>query len=378
MVPVRGVVIAGVGMTPFVRKAGVRVSTLAGQAARCAIADCAIDPRRIEAVFAGSGRSTAGLAQHTLLQIGLLNGIPAVNVENACASGSSALFLAWLAIASGQYDAVLVVGAEMLSMGSGGPIVLDDEAREEAPALTFPAWYALKANRLVQTGIATVEDLALVAVKNRQQGALNPYAQQREPVSLETVLASRMIADPLTLLQCCPSSDGAAAAIVCSEQVARSLGVPLIRISGIALLSGRPHGTVPDVTALAAQKAYEQAGLGPEDVSVAEVHDAFTVAELLHYESLGFCAPGESPKLLRDRTTWLGGRLPVSPGGGLIARGHPPGATGLAQIAELTWQLRGQAGPRQVEGARVGLAHTQGATIPTLEANATQVTLLVA
>jgi acetyl-CoA acetyltransferase len=365
-------------MTPFVRKAGVRAPVLAGQAAQRAIADCAIDPYRIEAIFAGSGRSTAGLAQHTLLEIGLLSGIPAINVENACASSSSALFLAWLAIASGQYDAVLVVGAETLSTESGGPLALDDEAREEAPALTFPAWYALKANRLVQTGIATVEDLALVAVKNRQQGALNPYAQQREPVSLETVLSSRMIADPLTLLQCCPSSDGAAAAIVCSEQVARSLGVPLIRIAGIALLSGRPHGTVPDVTALAARKAYEQAGIGPEDISVAEVHDAFTVAELLHYENLGFCAPGEAPKLLRDRITWLGGRLPVSPGGGLLARGHPPGATGLAQIAELTWQLRGQAGPRQVEGARVGLAHTQGATIPTLEANATQVTLLVA
>ncbi len=373
----RGVVIAGVGMTPFIRNAGVRASVLAGQAAQQAIADCAIDPRKIEAVFAGSGRSTAGLAQRTLLEIGLPSGIPAVNVENACASGSTALFLAWLTIASGQHDVVLVVGAETLSMGGSGPIALDDEAREEAPALTFPAWYALKANRLVQTGTATIEDLALVAVKNRQHGALNPYAQQREPVSLETVLASRMIADTLTLLQCCPPSDGGAAAVLCSEHVARSLGVARIRIAGMSLLSGRPHGAMPDVSVVAAQKAYEQAGIGPEDVSVAEVHDAFTVAELLHYESLGFCAPGEGPRLLRDRVTWLGGRLPVSPGGGLIARGHPPGATGLAQVAELTWQLRGQAGPRQVEGARIGLAHIQGATVPTLEANATQVTLLV-
>ncbi len=371
----RTVVIAGVGMTPFARSAGQRVSALAGQAAQQALRDCAVDPRRVEAIFAGSARSTAGLAQRTLLEIGL-SGIPAFNVENACASGSSALYLGWLAIAAGQHDVVLIVGADTLSLGGSGPLALDDEAREEAPALTFPAWYALKANRLIHTGAATIEDIALVTVKNRQQGALNPYAQQRAPVTLETVLASRMIADPLTLLQCCPASDGGAALVLCSDQVARSLGVPPVRIAGISLLSGRPHGSVPDVTTLAAQKAYEQAGIGPEDVSVAEVHDAFSVAELLHYESLGFCAPGDGARLLRDRVTWPGGRLPVSPGGGLIARGHPPGATGLAQVAELTWQLRGQAGARQVEGARVGLAHTQGATVPALEANATQVALL--
>jgi acetyl-CoA acetyltransferase len=371
----RTIIVAGVGMTPFVRSASLRASVLAGQAARQALSDCAIDPRRIEAIFVGSARSTAGLAQRTLLEIGL-SGIPAFNVENACASGSSALYLGWLAIAAGQHEIVLIVGADTLSLGGSGPLALDDEAREEAPALTLPAWYALKANRLIHTGAATTEDIALVTVKNREQGALNPYAQQRTPVTLEAVLTSRMIADPLTLLQCCPASDGAAAVVLCSEQVARSLGVPPVRIAGIALLSGRPHGTEPDVTARAAQKAYEQAGIGPEDVSVAEVHDAFSVAELLHYESLGFCAPGEGTRLLRDRVTWLGGRLPVSPGGGLLARGHPPGATGLAQVAELTWQLRRQAGARQVEGARVGLAHTQGATVPTLEANATQVTLL--
>ena len=372
----RAVVIAGVGMTPFARSAGLRASALAGQAAQKALIDCAVDPRRIEAIFAGSARSTAGLAQRTLLEIGL-SGIPAFNVENACASGSSALFLGWLAIAAAQHDVVIIVGADTLSTGGSGPIALDDEALEEAPALTFPAWYALKANRLIHTGAATIKDIALVAVKNRQQGALNPYAQQRVPVTLEAVLASRMIADPLTLLQCCPSSDGGSAVVLCSEQVARSLGVPQVRIAGISLLSGRPHGAVPDVTTLAAQKAYEQAGIGPEDVSVAEVHDAFSIAELLHYESLGFCAPGEGSRLLRDRVTWLGGRLPVSPGGGLLARGHPPGATGLAQVAELTWQLRGQAAAREVEGARVGLAHTQGATVPALEANATQVALLV-
>lgn len=371
----RTVIIAGVGMTPFVRSAGLRASALAGQAARQALSDCAIDPRRVEAIFVGSARSTTGLAQRTLLEIGLV-GIPAFNVENACASGSSALYLGWLAIAAGQHDVVLIVGADTLSTGGSGPLTLDDEAREEAPALTFPAWYALKANRLIQTGAATAEDMALVSVKNRQQGALNFYAQQRTPVTLEAVLASRMIADPLTLLQCCPASDGAAAVVLCSEQVARSLGVPKVRIAGISLLSGRPHGAEPDVTARAAQKAYEQAGIGPEDVSVAEVHDAFSVAELLHYESLGFCASGNGARLLCDRVTWPGGRLPVSPGGGLIARGHPPGATGLAQVAELTWHLRGQAGARQVEGARVGLAHTQGATVPALEANATQVTLL--
>ena len=373
----RPVIVAGVGMTRFGWPVPDRMGALAGEAARQAIADAEIDPRRLEAVYAGSALSTAGLAQKTLVEIGLAVGIPAINVENACASGSTALYLAWQAVASGQHAAVVVVGAEKLSLSGKGPLPLDADALAEAPALTFPAWYALKANRLVLSGAATKEDLALVAVKNRQNGALNPYAQQREPVSLEAVLGSRLIADPLTLLQCCPPSDGAAAAVVCSEAVARSLGVIPVRIAAMALRSGRPHGLLPESTAGAARAAYEQAGIGPEDVAVAEVHDAFTVAEILHYEALGFCGPGEGVGLLRDRVTWLGGRLPVSPGGGLIARGHPPGATGLAQIAELTWQLRGQSGQRQVNGARVGLAHTQGASVPTLEANATCVTLLV-
>src|SRR5690348_4914147 len=161
VVRMRTVIIAGVGMTPFVRSAGLRASALAGQAARQALSDCAIDPRRVEAIFVGSARSTVGLAQRTLLEIGLV-GIPAFNVENACASGSAALYLGWLAIAAGQHDVVLIVGADTLSLGGSGPLALDDEAREEAPALTFPAWYALKANRLIHTGAATAEDIALV------------------------------------------------------------------------------------------------------------------------------------------------------------------------------------------------------------------------
>jgi acetyl-CoA acetyltransferase len=364
-------------VTPFAKVAGVRAEVLAGQAVKRALEDSQIEPKRIEAIFAGSARSTAAIAQRTLVELGL-TGIPAFNLENACASGSSALYLAWLAVASGQHEVVLVVGTETLSSGGKGPIVLDEADRLQAPALTFPAWYAMKANRMLLTGEATLEDFASVVVKNRQQGVLNPYAQQRTPVSLEEVLTSKMIAEPLTLLQCCPSSDGAAAAVICSEAVARQLGIKPIRLAGIAVVSGHPHGADPDVTTRASQLAYQQAGLGPEDVAVAEVHDAFSVAELLHYESLGFCKPGDAPKMIRDRITWPGGKLPVSTGGGLLARGHPPGATGLAQIAELTWQLRGEAGPRQVAGAKVGLAHTAGASVTSLEANACCAALLVA
>jgi acetyl-CoA acetyltransferase len=210
----------------------------------------------------------------------------------------------------------------------------------------------------------TREQMALVSVKNHYHGSLNPYAQYREEVTLEQVLQSRQVVGPLTVLMCSPLGDGAAAVLIASEEFARSKGLKGPRVDASVLVSGRgdDRSMVPS-TRRAATKAYEMAGISPEDVNVAEVHDAVAPAELSIYEDLRFCAPGEGPKLVADRITWLGGRLPVNTSGGLLSRGHPIGATGLGQIVEVVWQLQGRAGKRQVENCKVGLTQNGGGHI---------------
>jgi benzoylsuccinyl-CoA thiolase BbsB subunit len=230
---------------------------------------------------------------------------------------------------------------------------------------------------------ASAEDLALVCVKNRRHAVSNEHAQFRSETSVEEVLASRMVADPLTLLQCCARADGAAAAIVVSEAVARQLTNMPIRILASEQSSGRympgfRDMTVPEITQRCAAKAYASAQLGPKDIHLAEVHDAFSIAELIYYEALGFCSPGGGKFLIRDGSTALGGRIPVNTSGGLIAKGHPTGATGVAQVYEATTQLRGKAGPRQVQGARVALTHCTGGGVSGLDHGACTIHVLAA
>jgi benzoylsuccinyl-CoA thiolase BbsB subunit len=232
----------------------------------------------------------------------------------------------------------------------------------------MPALYAMRANRYMHDFGLKPEQLAKVAVKNRAHGAKNPDAQMRKPVTVDEVLQSRPIADPFTLLQCCPTGDGAAAIVLCASSIASRFRTDGIQVLASDLTSGKfvpgfRDMTTPEITTRGAHEAYEEAGLGPKDINVAEVHDAFTIAELLYYEAFGFCARGEAGALLESGATSIGGRVPFNPSGGLLAKGHPIGATGAAQVVEIIRQLRGEAGDRQVKDAKVGLSHATGGGI---------------
>lgn len=377
--------VAGAAMTAFGRAPEQTLRTLAEEAVRDTLLDAGLTSADVGMVFFGN--AAEGLisgqemirGQSALRHTGLL-GAPIVNVENACASATTAFRLACMAVESGATDVALAVGAEKLThpdkmrsleaIGtaidlSQPPSLRGSAARSDAeadlPKSYFMDVYAEMAREYGRTSGATETDFADVAVKNGRHGALNPKAHYRNGVSREQVLASRVISDPLRLLMCSPVSDGAAAVVVCSEAFARRHGSTGVRVRACMLASGtdRAVGDVPAVTR-AATLAYEQAGLGPEDVQVAEVHDGAAPAELMVYEQLGFCGPGEGPGLLASGATSLGGRLPVNTGGGLLSRGHPIGATGCAQLVELIDQLRGRSAGRQVPGAAVALAENAG------------------
>ncbi|MEI2418367.1 thiolase family protein [Orrella sp. JC864] len=371
----RAVTISGVGMTPFGKFLDRNVKSLCEEAVANALADAHATAAEVQAVYFGNaaGGTVNGQemirAQAALRNTGLA-GKPMFNVENACASSSTALHLAWLSIASGQHETALVVGAEKLSHEdkavSFSAFAGAVDIEEPRPAgvgsgsgSIFMDMYAAKARRWMEACGADASDFARVVVKSRRAGSLNDHAQFRKQTSVEEVLASRMVSDPLTLFMCSSIGDGAAALFLCSESYARKSGARPVFVRASSIVSAIPGG--PEVVAVrAGRAAYEQAGIGPEDIHVAELHDASAPAELIHYENLGLCAPGEAAKLLRSGDTDIGGRISVNPSGGLLSRGHPLGATGAAQIVELTRQLRGQAGKRQRPGAKVALAENNG------------------
>ena len=382
----RDVFVGGVGMTRFGKYTDRTMGSLAVEATHSALKDSGLGVADVGAVFFSN--ATAGLmtgqemvrGQVALRSTGLL-GVPFVNVENACASASTAVRLAWLSVASGDADVVLAVGAEKLSHPDRRrsfealSAAVDIERIEEMKADLFGEdlegsgtddrsffmdVYADMAMKYMARSGASAADFAAVAVKSHEHAALNPRAQYRNRITAAEVLGSRPIAGPLTLLMCSPIGDGAAAVVLCSEEVAARLATPRVRLRASALVSGF-EGTRPDsAVERAAHLAYEAAGIGPDDVDVAEVHDAAAPAELILYEELGLCAPGDGAKLLASGDTALGGRIPVNTSGGLISKGHPVGATGCGQLVELVEQLRGSAGARQVNGARVALAENAG------------------
>ncbi|MBT8005421.1 MAG: thiolase family protein, partial [Rhodospirillales bacterium] len=277
----------------------------------------------------------------------------------------TAMFEARRAVSHGDCDVALVIGVDSLTQFGGGTIPLVDDDWEISQGMTMPALYAMRARRYMHEFGATVEQLAKVSVKARSHGARNPDAQFQKSVTVEEVLGSRPIADPLTLLQCCPTGDGAAAAIICASDVAGRFEAEPVKILASELCSGKFTNGFRDMTSMeiavrGAGIAYEQAGLGPDDIDVAEVHDAFSIAELLYYEAFGFCERGEAVQLLESGETTIGGQIVVNPSGGLLAKGHPIGGTGVAQVVEIVRQLRGHCGDRQVEGAKVGLTHATG------------------
>jgi acetyl-CoA C-acetyltransferase len=376
----RPVGVWGVGTSHFGRFPDQRVETLAWEAIGEAMTAAGVTADDIDAVFVGTVFGPPGVAIRVLRGTGI-GGVPVVTIEAACASGTAAFHEAAQAVASGRYGTVLAFGVEHLSSLFTGAIVPEATDADGAAGLPLPGLYALGAQRYLAVHGATVEQLAQVAVKNKAHGVRNPRAHlgrasSSGAPSLDEVLASKMIAEPLTLLQCCPTTDGAAAAVLGRARAGD------VRVLSSALVSGRPWdqrsdeiwGVAP--VRRAADEAFSAAGVEAEDVDVLEVHDAFTIGEIVTLEALGLCKPGEGAELAVSGHTALGGRQPVNPSGGLLSRGHPLGATGLAQLAEIVWQLRGEAGDRQVPGARIGLVETLGGAASGMDGNAAVVALL--
>jgi acetyl-CoA acetyltransferase len=365
--------IAGWGMTPFAKSPGRGLRDMALTASREALTRANVQASDVEKVFLGN--ATAGLVTHQEMIRGQvafrdteLFGIPLVNVENACASGSSAFHLAWTAITGGQCDVALVTGVEQLThaekartftalRGSTDIEEIGEAVEGETHSVLMDYYSREAADYLADTG-ATVADFAAVAVKNRRNAAHNPLAQYRTPQTVEEVLGSRSIVEPLTLPMCSPTTDGAAALVLCSADYATRLNGHCLKVAASELRGGRGKGSHP--VADAAGAAYATAGIGPDDLDLLEVHDAAAPAELIQYSEVGLCEYGEEYGLLRAGATEIGGRIPVNTSGGLMSRGHPLGATGCAQLVELCEQLNGQAGGRQVADATVGMAVNAG------------------
>jgi len=403
-------VVAGVGMTSFGKHVDIGLKALGAAAVQAALDDAGMIGTDLEAAYVGS--AVAGLitgqecilGQVILRSLGL-GKLPVINVENACASGSTALQQACAMVSTGCYDVVLVLGVdklhhpdrtrtqaalagavdiesfapllERLRAGVGpGPDAAGTTRNGERRSL-FMDMYAQSARAHMARYGTTVEQFAGVSAKNSFHGSLNPRAQFRDVLSVEDVLRSPMVAEPLTRPMCSPIGDGAAAAVIVSEAKARKLGItnPVRVLAGV-LRSGWDHGDDGDsVSALCAREAYEEAGVGPEHLDVVECHDASAPSEVIFYETLGLCREGGGGRLVAAGDTRLGGRIPVNPSGGLLRKGHPIGATGVAQIVELTEQLQGRSGKRQVDGARVALAHNGGGILGT-DAAAMCVTIL--
>ncbi len=377
------VYVAGVGMIPFVKPGENDPYPLMGaRAVQAALDDAGMDYTAIQQAYAGYVYADSTAGQAVLYGVGM-TGIPIINVNNNCASGSSALFLARQAIASGAVDCALAVGFEQMNPGAlkGGaysdrPSPLDSfvQALQEnggfdSAAPRTPQFFAAAGRAYMDEYGISPEIFGRISVKARKHAAGNPYAVFRKPTTLEEVMASPLICDPLTRLQCCPPTCGAAAAILCSAGFAKKHGLDQrVSIAGQAVTTDRGDAFSDDMRNLigydmsrrAALAACNEAGIGPEDVDVVELHDCFTVNELLAYEALGLTPEGTAEKFILDGDNTYGGKVVTNPSGGLLSKGHPLGATGLAQCAELTWQLRGQAGPRQVAGARIALQHNLG------------------
>ncbi|MCP3993204.1 MAG: thiolase family protein [Actinomycetia bacterium] len=374
--------VIGIGMTKFGRHPDTDAAQMGGAAMREAIEDAGIDARLIEAAYCGHVFQGMATGQRILAQEGLA-GLPMTNVENACSSGATAIREASLSIRAGEHDVVVAIGTEHLTSSFGGALTPDPSDPEAAVGATMPSIYAMRARRYMAEFDMTREQLALIPVKNKRNAARNPLAHFHKEISVEDVLGSRPIAEPLNLLDCSPVTDGAAAVVLVSDRILRQHGAGrAIRLAASTLRSGsvevEPTSmTFEPLTRYTANDAYEKAGIGPDEVDMAEVHDCFSIAEVLRVEGLGLFGQGEYPGAVERGEADIGGRLPVNPSGGLLGKGHPLGGTGVAQVVEMVRQLRGEAGDRQIEGARVGLAHCRGGKAVGVEGAACTVQLLV-
>ena len=367
------VAVIGTGHGMFGRRSDATVQELAFEAWREALADARIEPAQIEASVIAAvpeyhkQRSIAGVVQEYLN----LNPRPTWLTEVACASGAAAIRTAWMAIASGLHEVVAVIGCQkMTELGTPEILALmgrvGDVQWESVFGTTFPGYYAMFAQRHMHEFGTTPEQLALIAVKNHHYGALNPKALFRKEITVEKALASDPVSSPMRVYDCCANADGAACLILASERRAKEMSDRPVWLDGLGCATSsmsvlrRPDLTgLPSATEAAAQ-AHAMAGTTAKSVKVAEVHDCFTIAELMAYEDLGFCAKGEGGAFIADRQSYIGGSTPVNVDGGLKAKGHPIGATGVSMACEIVTQLRGEAGARQVPGADIGLTHNVG------------------
>jgi acetyl-CoA acetyltransferase len=383
---VRDVFVAGVGVHSFGKFLDKNLKELGRVAAKTALDDAGLSVKDVQAAYFGNAYGGLITGQEsvrgqTVFLYAGISGIPVLNLENACASGSSAFREAWLGIAAGEYDVALALGAEKLYCNDTPRTMAAIATSSDTEVVSdtgwsFPVNYALNIRLYMEMYGATQADFARVVVKNTRNGALNPHAQFHKAMTLEEVLGAREVCYPLTLYMCSAIGDGAAAAVLCSREVAGKYArKPFVQVAGSALVSAAfmNEPVKPSIKLgagyRASQQAYAQAGIGPEDLDVIEVHDAFSPAELQAYEEIGLCGEGEGIRLINDGITDISGRIPVNTSGGLASKGHPVGATGLAQIAEMVWQLRGEAGPRQVPGRNpnrgpvLALTHNGGGTI---------------
>jgi acetyl-CoA acyltransferase len=361
------VFVAGVGMLKFGRYPDKDVPELGGEAALLALDDAGLTIRDVQMMAAGClFQANAMVGQRIMQEIGQ-TGIPVVNVANACATGSTAFRTAWQAVASEECDVALAVGVEQMGkmglLGGGGGSGIRTEGVIGSGLM--PAVFGQAGMEHMRKYGTTQAQFAKIAVKNHKHSTRNPLSQYQVETPLEQVLGARVVAYPNTLYMCCPTGDGAAAVVLVSAAKARQLGAKVKVLASV--LTSDPWTerdlTFPDVSTLtrnAAKVAYDRAGVGPDDLDLIELHDCFATAELLHYENLGLCADGEAGRLIDEGAVEWGGRIPVNVSGGLLSKGHPLGATGVANIFEVTQHLRGKAGARQVEGAKVGLAHVIG------------------
>jgi acetyl-CoA C-acetyltransferase len=367
----RDVAIVATGMTPFGELWQISLRDLFVEAAREALD--AVDRPSLDGIYIGnmSGGQFVGQEHLGPLMADHLGvaGVPATRVESACASGGAALRAGFFEVASGASDLVLVAGVEKMNDGADVTGVLATAADQESEVyhgITFPGLYAMIARAHMEAYGTTEGDLAIISVKNHRHGALNPKAQFRQEVTLEQVMTSSMVSEPLRLLHCSPVSDGAAAVLLCPLDRAREFTDKPVKIRGSGFataamaLADRVDLTALEAVSLSAARAYRAAGVTPSDIQVAEVHDCFSIAELCVLEALCFAKPGGAAELTRAGETTLGGRVPVNTSGGLKAKGHPVGATGVAQAIEIVEQLRGEAGARQVQGATLGLTQNMG------------------
>ena len=366
----RDVAVVGVHMLKFGRYPDKDVVQLASETTIAALKDAGCSINDIELVASGNlYQSNAMIGQRVMKEIGA-TGIPVINVANACATGSTAFREAYYSVASGAYDTALAVGSEqmgkmgLLGAGGGGDRAYSTEGIMGTGLM--PGVFGQAGVEHMRKYGTTQEQIAKIAVKNHEHGVLNPHAQYRKETPLEDVLNARVIAWPNTLYMCCPTGDGASAAVLMSAEKAKKYTSKPVWVAA-SILTSDPYQErnptmfdINTVTRNAAKQAYDTAGIGPEDLDMVELHDCFATAELLHYENLGLCADGEAGKLIDDKETYNGGKIPVNVSGGLLSKGHPLGATGVANITEIVWHLREEAGDRQVKGAKTGLAHVIG------------------